>query len=96
MIRRFAFKYSENHYGHWLPLLLADRVNVVEGIIDDLAHGHIPNIFAEKGYPAQWKHDKKSLILKMATLAALVGGTVVLLSKSGNGKRLPSRSGRYR
>jgi hypothetical protein len=32
----------------------------------------------------------------MATLAAVVGGAVVLLSKSGNGKRLPSRSGRYR
>ena len=35
-IRRFAFKHSENEYSHWLPLLLADRVNVVEGIIDDL------------------------------------------------------------
>ncbi|WP_426058416.1 hypothetical protein [Hymenobacter sp. B1770] len=96
MIRRVAFKYSENHYGHWLPLILADRVNVVEGIIDDLAHGHFPNIFAEKGYPAEWKHSKTSLILKMATLAAVVGGAVVLLSKSGDSKRLPSRKGRYR
>ncbi len=46
-IRRLAFKQSESEYGHWLPLILADRVNVVEGIIDDLVHGHIPNIFAE-------------------------------------------------
>src|SRR4051812_28091835 len=25
VIRRGAFKYSENSYGHWLPLMLADR-----------------------------------------------------------------------
>jgi len=96
MIRRFAFRYSENSYLHWLPLLLADRVNVVEGVLDDLAHGHVPNIFAEKGYKAQWKYDKKSLIVKMATVAALVGGAVVLLSRNGRGQRLPSRTGRYR
>ena len=32
MIRRFAFNYSESSYGHWLPLMLADRVNQVEGV----------------------------------------------------------------
>ncbi len=31
-IRRYAFQFSESSYGHWLPLLLADRINVVEGI----------------------------------------------------------------
>jgi hypothetical protein len=56
-IRRFAFRYSENSYGHWLPLLLADRVNAVEGVLDDIRHGHFPNILAEKGYKGKWKHD---------------------------------------
>ncbi len=79
MIRRFAFKYSENSYLHWLPLILADRVNVVEGVIDDLKHGHVPNIFAEKGYKAEWKHDKIGLITKFAVAAAVVAGVVVLL-----------------
>ena len=46
VIRRMAFKHSENSYAHWLPLILADRINVVEGVIDDLLHGHVPNIFA--------------------------------------------------
>lgn len=81
MIRRFAFKYSENEYLHWLPLLMADKVNVVEGIVSDLAHGTVPNIWAEKGYPAEWKHDKKGLILKLATFAAVVGGGVFLLAR---------------
>ena len=36
LIRRGAFRLSENDLRHWLLLLFADRVNVVEGIIDDL------------------------------------------------------------
>src|SRR5919112_5174945 len=46
-IRRFAFRYSESSYGHWLPLMLADRVNEVEGVVHDLTSGHVPNILAE-------------------------------------------------
>ena len=87
LIRRFAFKYSENEYLHWLPLVMADKVNVVEGILDDLAHGTLPNIWAEKGYSVEWKHNRKSLILKLATLAAVVGGTAVLLTRTGNKPR---------
>ena len=86
MIRRFAFTYSENRYRHWLPLILADRINVVEGIIDDLAHGHVPNIFAEKGYPAQWKYDRKGLVKKLATVAAITGGLVYWLASSSKKK----------
>ncbi len=85
VIRRFAFKYSENSYLHWLPLILADRVNVVEGVLDDLVHGHVPNIFVEKGYKAQWKYDRTSLILKLATVALVAGGAVALLT----GKKTP-------
>jgi len=46
-MRDFAFKYSENDMRHWLLLLLADRVNVGEGLVQDLAHGHVPNIFRD-------------------------------------------------
>ena len=74
MIRRFAFQYSENSYLHWLPLLLADRVNVVEGIIEDLSQGHFPNTFAEKGGKAVWEHNKKEIILKVAIGVALTAG----------------------
>ncbi|HSK13204.1 MAG TPA: hypothetical protein VK907_08305, partial [Phnomibacter sp.] len=57
MIRRFAFKYSESTYSPWVPLVMADRIGVVEGIINDLKHGIIPNIFAEKGWKAEWKYN---------------------------------------
>ena len=71
MIRRAAFKYSENSYGHWVPLMLADRVGMVEGIVDDLAHGHVPNIFEEMGLKAQWKHNRISKVTK------IIVGTII-------------------
>src|SRR5690606_29385109 len=78
-IRRLAFRQSENSYGHWLPLLVADRVNVVEVIIDDLVHGHVPNIFKEKGLSARWKYDRKTAIINVATtvvITAVVAGLI--------------------
>jgi len=71
MLRRYAFKFSESSYGHWLPLLLADRINVVEGIIDDIKEGHFPNIPAEKGIAADWKYNRKALIQKTVAVAAV-------------------------
>jgi hypothetical protein len=88
MIRRYAFKYSEGSWGHWLPLLLADRVNVVEGIIDDLSKGYVPNIFAEKGWKAEWKHNKPALITKVAVTTAVVVGAAMLLSGKTKKKKL--------
>jgi len=84
MIRRFAFRYSENEYGHWLPLLLADRVNVVEGILDDLVHGHIPNIFVEKGGKADLKFNRSGLAKKALVGVALTTAAIVLLSRKKN------------
>jgi hypothetical protein len=75
-IRRYAFRYSEGSFGHWLPLLLADRVNMVEGVIDDFKKGHIPNIWSERGYNAEWKHNRTGF-LKKAAVCALVTTAVV-------------------
>lgn len=53
MIRRHAFKYSESSYGRWLPLILADRIGVIEGYIEDFSKGTVPNIFAERGWKSE-------------------------------------------
>ena len=80
-IRRFAFKASESEYGHWLPLLVADRVNVVEGIVDDLRRGHIPNIFAEKGWKAGWKYNRKGLTQSILVGVVVTTAAIALLSR---------------
>lgn len=72
IIRRYAFKHSEDRYRHWLPLIFADRINVYEGIINDLKTGHIPNIFAEKGFRSTWKHNPKKVVEKVFTVVAAV------------------------
>jgi hypothetical protein len=79
MIRRFAFNYSESSYGHWLPLMLADRVGVVEGVLDDLASGHVPNIFSELGWKAEWKHNREKLVTRVAVGAVIASLAVVYL-----------------
>ena len=38
-VRRRAFTFSESQWAHWLLLMLADRINVVEGLVQDIAHG---------------------------------------------------------
>ncbi len=78
-LRRLAFRYSEGSFGHWLPLLLADRVNVIEGLVDDLRHGKVPNICAEKGMKAEWKYNQKAVVRKVA-VAAVITTAVVLLA----------------
>ncbi|CAA9347443.1 MAG: hypothetical protein AVDCRST_MAG93-6960 [uncultured Chloroflexia bacterium] len=79
-IRRFAFRYSESSYGHWLPLMLADRVSVVEGVLDDLKHGRVPNVFAERGWKAEWKHNRTSLIRRILVRVVLISAAIACFS----------------
>lgn len=71
MIRRYAFKHSEDRYRHWIPLILADRINVFEGVIDDLKSGHIPNSFSEGGLKMEIKHNPIGFAKKIVVNAAL-------------------------
>src|SRR5918998_663235 len=80
VIRRIAFKYSESSYGHWLPLILADRVSVVKGVVGDLKQGHVPNVLAERGWKAEWKHNRISLLRRILVGAALGSAAVAYFS----------------
>jgi hypothetical protein len=71
-VRRFAFKYSEGTWTHWLALLVADRINIVEGIKDDIQKGHFPDLFAEHGGKAEWQYNKVGLAKKVFTGAIIL------------------------
>ncbi|HEX8469004.1 MAG TPA: hypothetical protein VF620_14490 [Allosphingosinicella sp.] len=87
MIRRAAFTYSESHWLHWLMLMGADRINVVEGIVQDLARAKIPNIPAEMGIRSEWKHNKQGLVKKIAVTAAVSGVAYGLFRWSRSGSK---------
>lgn len=74
MIRRLAFKLTENDVRHWLLLLAADRVNMVEGIGEDLLRGKVPNVLSEMGIKAEIKHNPAGLAKKVLITTALAGG----------------------
>ena len=73
VIRRVAFRYSESQWAHWLMLMAADRVNVVEGVVDDLARGRVPNVPAEMGARAELAHNRSGLAGKLALTGAAIG-----------------------
>ena len=75
MIRRAAFRWSESNWLHWLMLMGADRINVVEGVVEDLGRGRVPNIPAEMGARSEWKHNKKGFVIKAAVV---LGATAAL------------------
>ena len=81
-LRETAFRFSENDIRHWMLLLFADRVNMVEGIGADLGRGHIPNIFAETGMRAEFRYNRPAAVRKMAVAGAVAGiGLYLLLRK---------------
>jgi hypothetical protein len=80
MVRRAAFRWSESNWLHWLLLMGADRINVVEGVVDDLAHGRVPNIPAEMGARAEWRHNRMGFITKSAAVLGVAAGLFALAS----------------
>jgi hypothetical protein len=86
-LRDVAYRWSENDLRHWLLLLLADRINVVEGIAQDLGRGHVPNIYAEMGGPAELKYNPAGLAKKALIASALAGAGYYLLRRRSARRR---------
>jgi hypothetical protein len=65
-IRDFAYKFSEGRLARWMTLMFADRVDVVEGVLSDLAHGHVPNVPKEMGIKSELKYNAPGFAKKVA------------------------------
>lgn len=85
IIRRIAYKYSESSYGRWLPLMLADRIDMMEGIVEDFSKGHVPNIPKEIGLKSEWKYNREKFLVKTA-VGILITGALLTLLFSSNAK----------
>ncbi|MBA4143844.1 MAG: hypothetical protein H0X43_12850 [Nitrosospira sp.] len=80
-MRETAFRFSENDIRHWLLLLFADRINVCEGLLDDVKRGHIPNIFHEMGWKSELKYNRADAIRKLAIGSVLLGSAIYLIKR---------------
>jgi len=76
-LRRQAFRFSESQWGHWLLLILADRVNTVEGLFQDVRRGRMPNPLVEMGVVPQSR--SREAALGTAAVAGFAIAAVFLL-----------------
>lgn len=74
-LRRVAFRFSESQWGHWLLLILADRVNTAEGVLEDFRRGRAPNLLVEMGLVKRSRAREAA-----AATLALVGLTALGLA----------------
>lgn len=85
-LRRVAFRWSESNWIHWLLLMGADRINVVEGVVDDLAHARVPNIPGEMGIRSELQFNKRGFAKKAAVVTTLSAVAIALIVR-GRGDR---------
>ena len=64
-IRDLAYQFSEGRLSRWMGLMLADRVNVVEDVLNELGHGRIPNVPREMGLRSELKYNRAGFARKV-------------------------------
>jgi hypothetical protein len=76
VMRDAAYRKSEGKLTRWLTLMAADRVDVVEDVVSDLAQLRVPNLVKEMGLKSAWRYDRHGVIttvaVAMITTAALM------------------------
>jgi hypothetical protein len=89
-IRKLAFSYGEGSFAHWMTLILADRINVVEGLIDDVTHGVMPGLLKERGWNVdkQFKTKRYKRVVNLSIMAALLPIVYFVFLKKKNPSNL--------
>ncbi|MBO9658406.1 MAG: hypothetical protein J7527_06240 [Chitinophagaceae bacterium] len=87
-IRRHAYKYSEATLKHWMTLILADRIDFFQGIKNDIKQGIFPNFWVERGWRAEWKHNRPAFIRMAATRVLLITAVILLIKSKSKSKKL--------
>ena len=94
ILRRRAFRYGEGSFAHWLLLLLADRINEAEGVLQDVSRGRLPNILAESGWKAEWKYNRKAAYFRLGRLLMMALIPVFVILKLMDGRNQVKMKGR--
>lgn len=81
-LRDMAYRWSEGRLVRWVTLLFADRVNVVEEVVRDVAQLRPPNLVREMGWRSEWKYNRPRVIKAAAITAVGLTAAYLLLRKS--------------
>jgi hypothetical protein len=81
VLRTAAYKFGEGRLAHWMTLMLADRIDVIEGLLDDVAHAHVPNVVRERGWKSKFTGDRGP----KGRTAERTAGTKILLTGAAVG-----------
>ncbi len=89
IIRDFAYGFSEGRLSHWLLLMTADRIDVVEELFLDLFRFKVPNIPSEMGWGSELKYNRVGVAKKIAFVGV---GVLALVALSSLKKRQSARA----
>ena len=73
MLRRMAYKYSENKNRRWLMLIFADRVDVWGGMAADLFRLRIPMFTNDRGWRVLAKYKMAAFAWKVLLRLIVIG-----------------------
>ncbi len=77
LLRDYAYQFGEATNRHWLTLMLADRIDIVESMVVDALRGRPDNYLHEKQWGRKAEHvDARTRTLMVVGAAAL--GAVAL------------------
>ncbi len=80
-LRDIGYRYSEGRMARWLTLMAADRVDVVESVVDDLVTLRGPNLVRETGLRTEWQYNRSGFITKAAVVGLSALAAYVVLSR---------------
>jgi hypothetical protein len=90
LMRDIGYTYSEGRLARWMTLMAADRVNVVEDLLSDLAQGRIPNVLKEMGAKSELKYNPAGFA-KKAMIAGLCVAAVMAYAQVRRERQLTAR-----
>lgn len=77
-LRDYAFEYGEATNRHWMTLLLADRIDVLEHTVGDPFLGKGDNLLRERGWAANLAHPRETARRNYMLIGALAVGAILL------------------
>lgn len=91
-LRELAFGYSEDKLRHWMMLVLADRVDMVEGWVEDIFRGKMPMLLPRMEFRTldQLRNPKMRArgISNLAVAAGVAGLLAYLLLSRGKAAKM--------